>query len=72
MGQIVNSFEKGKSFFTPQEVAARYEGAITVRTLANWRSTGQGPDYVKIGGKVMYPVDTLTKWEDSRKRSMTA
>ena len=61
-----------KSFYTPQEVAERYHGAITVRTLANWRSTGQGPDYVKIGGKVMYPVDTLAIWEESRKRSMTA
>ena len=60
-----------KTFYTPLEVAARYEGAITVRTLANWRSTGQGPDYVKIGGKVMYPVDTLAIWEESRTRSMT-
>lgn len=59
-------------FLTPQQVADRYSSAITPRTLANWRSTGQGPDYVKIGGKVMYPVDALLTWEASRKRSMTA
>lgn len=58
-------------FLTPQQVADRYKGAITVRTLANWRSIGQGPDYVKIGGKVVYPADTLKLWEDSRRRSLT-
>lgn len=59
-------------FLTPQQVADRYGKAITPRTLANWRSTGQGPDYVKIGGKVMYPLDALLVWENSRKRSLTA
>ena len=58
-------------FLTPQQVADRYKGAITVRTLANWRSIGQGPDYVKIGGKVVYPADALKIWEDSRRRSLT-
>lgn len=58
-------------FLTPQQVADRYKGAITVRTLANWRSVGQGPDYAKIGGKVMYPVDALKEWENLRRRSST-
>jgi hypothetical protein len=58
-------------YVTPQQVADRYAGNITVRTLANWRSTGQGPDYVKIGGKVMYALDALIHWEQSRKRSLT-
>lgn len=60
------------AYMTPQQVAERYNNAITVRTLANWRSTGQGPDYIKVGGKVMYPVDALRTWESTRKRSMTA
>lgn len=58
-------------FYTPQQVASRYSNAITVRTLANWRSIGQGPDYIKIGGKVMYPVLAVTEWEQSRKRKLT-
>jgi hypothetical protein len=60
----------GTVFLTPQQVADRYKGAITVRTLANWRSIGQGPDYVKIGGKVVYPADALQRWEDSRRRTL--
>lgn len=59
-------------FYTPQQVAARYANAITIRTLANWRSTGQGPDYIKVGGKVMYPVDAVIEWEKSRKRTLKA
>ncbi len=57
-------------FLTPQQVADRYKGAISVRTLANWRSIGQGPDYVKIGGKVVYPSDALLIWETSRRRTL--
>ena len=57
-------------FFTPQQVVARY-GVVTVRTLANWRSIGQGPDYIKIGGRVMYPAESVFSWEQTRKRKLT-
>ena len=59
------------TFLTPNTVASRYNGAITVRTLANWRSIGQGPDYVKIGGKVLYPLTSVQDWEKSRKRTIS-
>lgn len=32
---------------TPSELAAML--GMSVRTLANWRSTGKGPPYLKIG-----------------------
>ncbi len=54
---------KQGSFLTPSEVSARYGGNITERTLANWRSQGSGPEYTKIGGKIMYPVFKLVEWE---------
>ena len=59
-----------KKFMTPQQVVERY-GVVTVRTLANWRSIGQGPDYIKIGGRVMYPVDAVFSWEQTRQRKLT-
>jgi hypothetical protein len=37
---------------TQQEVAALFDR--TVGVLANWRCTGKGPKYVKLGGKVKY------------------
>lgn len=53
-------------YLTPQELAERYKGAVTVRTLANWRSTGNGPKFTKIGGRVLYPVEAVVEWEKSR------
>jgi hypothetical protein len=59
-------------YLTPTELAARYKGSITVRTLANWRSTGNGPRFTKIGGRVLYPVDAVIEWEKSRTKSDAA
>lgn len=53
-------------YLTPTELVQRYRGSITIRTLANWRSTGEGPRYTKIGGRVLYPVDAVKTWEESR------
>ena len=53
-------------YLTPAELVSRYKGTITIRTLANWRSTGEGPRYTKIGGRVLYPVDAVTEWERAR------
>lgn len=53
-------------YLTPAELVARYKQTVTIRTLANWRSTGEGPRYTKIGGRVLYPVDAVIKWEQER------
>jgi hypothetical protein len=53
-------------FFTPVDLVERYQGKITLRTLANWRSTGTSPPYTKIGGRILYPKEKLFEWEQSR------
>lgn len=53
-------------YLTPAELVERYKKTITVRTLANWRSIGEGPKYTKIGGRVLYPLDGVTSWEAAR------
>lgn len=53
-------------FLTPREVAARYGGSINVRTLANWRCQNLGPRYTKIGGRVLYPLAEVKRWEAAR------
>lgn len=53
-----------KQFLTPSDVAERYHGNISVRTLANWRSAGTGPAFTKIGGSIMYPLNKLAEWEE--------
>lgn len=42
----------GGALLTPAEVAG--ELRITEKTLANWRSLGRGPAFVKVGGRVRY------------------
>lgn len=34
--------------------------------LADWRSTGDGPDYTVIEGRVWYPQRRLYQWMESR------
>lgn len=55
-----------KRYLTASEVKARYDGAVSIKTLANWRSSRIGPPYTKIGGHVMYPIDGLEDWERQR------
>lgn len=55
-----------KKFLTPSEVVERYEGKISTRTLANWRCSGVGPPYVKVGGRILYKIELVVEWENNR------
>ncbi|WP_309085884.1 helix-turn-helix domain-containing protein [Chelativorans sp.] len=50
-------------FLTAEEVSDRYRGQISVGTLRNWRAMRVGPDFVKIGKAVLYPVEALEAWD---------
>lgn len=51
------------SYLTPAQVAERYEGRISVRTLSNWRWAGTGPRFLRCGGRILYELDALEVWE---------
>jgi hypothetical protein len=61
---MTTTAQRPKEFLSPQELSDRYEGRITVRTLNNWRSSGNGPPFTKLGGAVLYPVQKLVEWEE--------
>ncbi len=44
---------------------------MTPKTLANWRSLGLGPAYVKLQGRVVYPVEGVRTYEEAKKRPGT-
>jgi hypothetical protein len=44
------------------EDAASAELNLKVRTLRKYRETGMGPEYVKLGRKVLYPREGLGAW----------
>ena len=47
---------------TPQDVSDRLSGHVSVQTLSNWRREGTGPEFLKLGGKVLYPKEGFESW----------
>lgn len=52
-------------FLTPKQLCERWEGAVKILTLANWRAATptRGPAFSKIGSRVLYPLEEIEKWE---------
>ena len=49
---------------TAQQLAERWENKVQLRTIERWRSTGQGPKFMRLGGKVLYPIAEVEAFED--------
>lgn len=50
-------------YLTPKQLSDRWQGLITVSTLANWRSKKKGPVYTRIGGKIAYSLKSVEDFE---------
>jgi predicted site-specific integrase-resolvase len=48
------------------ELAQRWR--ISPRTLERWRWLGQGPQYLKIGGRVVYRLEDVETFEAEKRR----
>jgi hypothetical protein len=46
--------------------------SISPRTLERWRWLKRGPQYLKIGGRVVYRVDDVEAYEVTRSRNANA
>lgn len=55
---------------TPPMLAQRI--GQTERTLSEWRITGKGPDYIRIGRSVRYRPEAVDAWLLSREVSSTS
>jgi hypothetical protein len=53
-----------------KELSARW--SISHRTLERWRWLGQGPSYLKIGGRVVYRLDDIEAYEASQVHAVAA
>jgi hypothetical protein len=51
------------------ELAARWN--LSPRTLERWRFTGEGPQFVKLGGRVVYRFEDIEAYEAEQLRQMT-
>lgn len=52
------------------ELAARWN--ISHRTLERWRWSGEGPRFIKIGGRVVYRLEDIEAYEQEQLRSCTS
>jgi len=53
-------------FLTQRDVAELLR--LPPRTLEDWRQTGSGPPFVKLGRHVRYDRDELLAWVRERRR----
>lgn len=51
------------------EVAQRW--CVSPRTLERWRWTGQGPRFLKVGGRVVYRIEDIEAYEGEQLRTST-
>jgi predicted site-specific integrase-resolvase len=58
-----------KTCLTQTDLARRW--TISPRTLERWRWVGEGPVYMKIGGRVVYRLDDILAFEQAQLRQNT-
>lgn len=51
------------------ELAARWN--ISHRTLERWRWLGQGPKFLKLGGRIAYRLEDVEVFEQQQLRQVT-
>ena len=54
---------------TQGKLADRWQ--ISPRTLERWRWLGEGPPFLKIGGRVVYRVQDIERYEAEQLRDST-
>jgi hypothetical protein len=52
-----------------RELAERWN--ISQRTLERWRWVGDGPQFLKLGGRVVYRIEDVERYEAEQLRSHT-
>ena len=55
---------------TQMEVARRW--CLSPRTLERWRWLGQGPAFLKLGGRVAYRLEDVEDFEAAQTRDATS
>jgi predicted site-specific integrase-resolvase len=58
------------TFLNQSRLANRWH--LSPRTLERWRWKGEGPAYLKLGGRVVYRIEDILAYEQTRERQSTA
>ena len=58
------------TFLPPDEAAKAIH--TSTRTLERWRRNGDGPKFVKLGGRILYRPEDIDAWAADRTFASTA
>lgn len=56
-------FPQNKEFLTTADLYDRWHGKIKMSTIIQWRYLKRGPSYRKFGGKVLYSLEDVIRFE---------
>lgn len=70
MPHDADDLEARATTVSPTDAAERL--GVKASTLANWRCSGGGPAYIKVGGRVRYRLVDLADWLDAQTRLSTS
>lgn len=59
-----------ETFLTADQLAKRW--VIRTETLSQWRWNGRGPQYLKIGRRVLYRLEDVLCFEEQKRRQNTS
>ena len=57
------------TFLNQSRLASRW--TLSPRTLERWRWKGEGPAYLKLGGRVVYRIEDILAYEQAQEREST-
>ena len=57
------------SYLTTKELSQRWK--VNPNTIEHWRIYGFGPEFIKIGRKVLYSLDSIIEFENKNKAQNT-
>ena len=55
--------------FDQKQLAERW--GISPKTLERWRWLGQGPKFLKLGGRIVYRLEDIEAFEEQQLRQVT-
>jgi hypothetical protein len=58
------------ALLTRESLATRWK--LKIKTLDQWRWSGRGPQYVKIGREIFYRLPTVEQFEESKEQKSTS
>jgi predicted site-specific integrase-resolvase len=61
---------ENRMYLTPKQLATRWH--VSDKTLERWRHDGTGPLFIKIVGRILYPVQHIEAHEAKRIRLATS